>query len=176
MNSSTGPMARIVGAKPIETVVMNSLTVNLHLLLVSFYRPTRDRYKIVIERGAFPSDQYAVKSQLAFHGFGSEPPAVTGGLTRPIEHMGPSPRLQPPATAGGSDSLIQLTPREGESTLRTEAILETIEREADSIALVLLGGVNYYTGQAFDIEAITEAGAPKPAASSASTSRTRPAT
>ena len=124
----TEPMARIIGAKPSETIVMNALTVNLHLLLVSFYRPTSQRYKIVIEKGAFPSDQYAVKSQLRFHGID---PAV---------------------------HLIELAPREGESTLRTEDILETIGREGDSIALILLGGVNYYTGQAFDMAAIAEAG------------------
>jgi len=124
----TEPMARIVGAKPIETVVMNSLTVNLHLMMVSFYRPTAARRKIVIEKGAFPSDQYAVESQLRFHGF--EP---------------------------GSE-LIELKPRAGEPTLRTDDIVEAIEREGDAIALVLLGGVNYYTGQAFDMKTITEAG------------------
>lgn len=121
----TEQMARVVGAKPIETVVMNSLTVNLHLMMVSFYRPDGKRNKIVIEKGAFPSDQYAIKSQLKFHGIGE---------------------------------LVELTPRDGESTLRTEDIIETIEREGDSIALVLLGGVNYYTGQAFDMRSITEAG------------------
>lgn len=124
----TEQMAAIIGAKPIETVVMNSLTVNLHLLLVSFYRPTRDRYKIVIEKGAFPSDQYAVESQIRFHG-------------------------HDPQT-----SLIELSPREGEASLRTEGIIETIEREGDAIALVMLGGVNYYTGQAFDMKSITAAG------------------
>ena len=124
----TQQMAAIVGAKPIETVVMNSLTVNLHLLLVSFYRPTAERYKIIIERGTFPSDQYAVTSQIKFHG---HDPAI---------------------------SLIQLSPRDGESTLRTEDIIETIELEADNVALVLLGGVNYYSGQAFEMAAITEAG------------------
>lgn len=123
----TKPMARVVGAKAIETVVMNSLTVNLHVLMVSFYRPTRERYKIAIEKGAFPSDQYAVESQLRFHGFDKV-------------------------------ALIELTPREGESTLRAEDILEAIDREGDSVALILLGGVNYYTGQAFDMKAITEAG------------------
>ena len=127
----TAQMAAIIGAKPIETVVMNSLTVNLHLLMVSFYRPTAERHKIVIEKGAFPSDQYAVKSQIAFHAL---------------------------STAGTQNSLIELIPRAGESTLRTEDILETIEREGDSIALVLLGGVNYYTGQAFEIKPIAEAG------------------
>lgn len=126
----TASMAAIVGAKPIETVVMNSLTVNLHLLMVSFYRPTNERYKIVIEKGAFPSDRYAVESQLKFHEYKSGP----------------------------GNSLIELTPREDETILRTEDILETIEREGDSIAQILLGGVNYYTGQAFDMKSITEAG------------------
>jgi kynureninase len=124
----TVQMAHVIGAKPIETVVMNSLTVNLHLMLVSFYHPTPDRHKIVIERGAFPSDQYAVKSQIGFHGFDVE------------------------------SSLIELTPREGETTLRTEDILGAIEKDADEIALVMLGGVNYYTGQAFDMEQIVAAG------------------
>ena len=124
----TEQMARVIGAKPIETVVMNSLTVNLHLLLVSFYRPVGERRKIVIEKGAFPSDQYAVASQIKFRG------------------------LDP------VDCLIELSPREGESTLRTEDIIETIERECDEIALVMLGGVNYYTGQAFDMREITDAG------------------
>lgn len=124
----TDPLARLVGAKPVEVVAMNSLTVNLHLLMVSFYRPTNERYKIVIEKGAFPSDQYAVESQLRFHG-------------------------REKATG-----LIELVPREGESCLRTEDILETIDREGDAVALILLGGVNYYTGQAFDMPAITEAG------------------
>lgn len=124
----TEQMAAIIGAKPLETVVMNSLTVNLHLLMVSFYRPTSARYKIIIEKGAFPSDHYAVESQIIFHGY-------------------------EPATA-----LIELTPREGESTLLTDDIIETINREGESIALVMLGGVNYYTGQAFDMKAITAVG------------------
>src|SRR6187551_919504 len=124
----TEQMAGIVGAKPIETVVMNSLTVNLHLLMVSFYRPDDKRQKIVIEKGAFPSDQYAVESQIRFHGGNTD------------------------------ESLIELTPRVGESTLRTEDIIETITRNGHSIALILLGGVNYYTGQAFDMKTITEAG------------------
>ena len=123
----TESMARVVGATPIETVAMNSLTMNLHLLMVSFYRPTKERFKIVIEKGAFPSDRYAVESQLKFHEF-------------------------------EKDGLIELAPREGETTLRTEDIVETIEREGDSISLVLLGSVNYYTGQAFDMRAITETG------------------
>ncbi len=141
----TGQMARVVGAKPIETVVMNSLTVNLHLMMVSFYRPTATRNRIVIEKGAFPSDQYAVESQLRFHN------VLSPGLSRP-------PGDTTPPEGGTQNSLIALTPREGESTLRTEDIVEMIERDGDSIALVLLGGVNYYTGQAFDMRAITDAG------------------
>src|SRR3954469_26043702 len=120
--------ARLVGAKPIEVVVMNSLTVNLHLMMVSFYRPTKQRHKIVIEGGAFPSDQYAVDSQIRFHG------------------------LDP------AHSLIELRPRSGEATLRTEDIVALIEREGDSIALIMLGAVNYSTGQFFDLQAITRAG------------------
>ena len=124
----TEQTAKIVGAKPSEVVAMNSLTVNLHLMMVSFYRPTKERYKIVIERGAFPSDQYAVQSQIRFHGFD-------------------------PATA-----LIELTPRPGESCLRDEDIQSLIERSGNEIALVLLGGVNYATGQVFDIAEITRTG------------------
>ena len=120
--------AELVGAEPHEVVVMNSLTVNLHLMMVSFYRPTRERHKIVVERGAFPSDQYAVKSQIRFHGLDS------------------------------ATSLIELTPRADEACLRDEDIEELIEREGDTIALILLGGVNYQTGQAFDIEGITRLG------------------
>lgn len=124
----TRQTAELVGAKPVEVVVMNSLTVNLHLMMVSFYRPTRGRHKIVVERGAFPSDQYAVRSQIQFHGFA-------------------------PAT-----SLIELTPRRGESCLCDEDIDSLIEREGDGIALILLGGVNYATGQAFDMARITRSG------------------
>jgi kynureninase len=119
--------AELVGAKPLEVVVMNSLTVNLHLMMVSFYRPTASKHKIVIERGAFPSDQYAVKSQIQFHGFD-------------------------PGT-----SLIELTPLRGEICLREEEIESLIER-SDDIALIMLGGVNYATGQAFDMARITRAG------------------
>ncbi len=124
----TEQTAELVGAKPLEVVVMNSLTVNLHLMMVSFYRPTKGRHKIVVERGAFPSDQYAVKSQIRFHGF-------------------------EPAT-----SLIELTPRPGESCLRDEEIESLIERQGDEIALIMLGGVNYATGQAFDMARITRLG------------------
>lgn len=124
----TEQMARIIGAKPIETVVMNSLTVNLHLLMVSFFKPTRERPIVFIEKGAFPSDQYAVESQMRCHGL--------------------DPR----------EFLVELTPRPGEATLRTDDIVDSIEHFGDQIALILLGGVNYYTGQAFDMKAVTAAG------------------
>jgi kynureninase len=124
----TEQTARLVGAKPIEAVVMNSLTVNLHLMMVSFYRPTKARHKIVVEESAFPSDQYAVHSQIQYHG------------------------LDPVS------SLVELRPRAGERVLRDEDILGLIGREGDSIALVMLGGVNYSSGQLFDLEAITRAG------------------
>lgn len=121
-------LAKVVGALPDEVVVMNGLTVNLHLLMISFYRPTPSRYKIVIERGAFPSDKYAVDSQIRLHGYNPE------------------------------EALIQLTPRSGEETLRPEDIEQTLRSEGDKIALVMLAGVNYYTGQYFDIEQITKIG------------------
>jgi kynureninase len=124
----TEQTAELVGAKPLEVVVMNSLTVNLHLMMVSFYRPTKERHKIVVERGAFPSDRYAVQSQIRFHDFD-------------------------PAT-----SLIELTPRPGEFCLRDEDIDSLIEHEGDDIALIMLGGVNYATGQAFDLARITRSG------------------
>jgi len=124
----TRQTADLVGAEAPEVVVMNSLTVNLHLMMASFYRPSRQRHRIVIERGAFPSDQYAVKSQIRFHGFD-------------------------PAT-----SLIELTAREGESCIRDADIADLIEREGESIKLILLGGVNYATGQVFDMPEITELG------------------
>ncbi|MFY9911434.1 MAG: kynureninase [Candidatus Sulfotelmatobacter sp.] len=120
--------AELLGTNPAEVVVMNSLTVNLHLMMVSFYRPTPDRHKILVERGAFPSDQYAVKSQICFHGFD-------------------------PAT-----SLVELSPRPGEACLREEDIEELIERSGEEIALIMLGGVNYATGQAFDIDRVTRVG------------------
>jgi kynureninase len=124
----TDQTAALVGAKPTEVVVMNSLTVNLHLMMASFYRPTSQRNKILVERGAFPSDQYAVKSQIQFHGFD-------------------------PAS-----SLLELTPRDDESCMRDQDVIETIERDGESIALILLGGVNYATGQAFDMAEIVKAG------------------
>jgi kynureninase len=124
----TDKVARLVGANPSEVAVMNSLTVNLHLMMVSFYRPTKTRHRILVEAGAFPSDQYAVKSQIKFHGFD-------------------------PAT-----SLVELRPRDGEDLLRDEDVCELIRREGHSIALVLMGGVNYSTGQAFDMKSITAAG------------------
>jgi kynureninase len=124
----TKQTAELVGAESSEVVVMNSLTANLHLMMASFYRPTADRHRILIEGGAFPSDQYAVKSQIAFHGFD---PAST---------------------------LIQLKARTDEACMRDDDIEELIDRDGDSIALILLGGVNYVTGQAFDLRRITEAG------------------
>ena len=120
-------IAKIVGALPEEVVVMNQLTVNLHLLMVSFYRPTKQRYKIICEAKAFPSDQYAMESQVKYHGLKYE------------------------------DAVIEVNPRDGEYAIRTEDILSTIQQHGDSVALVLFGGVNYYTGQYFDIKKITEA-------------------
>ena len=120
-------LSRIVGCKRNEVVVMNSLTVNLHLLMVTFYRPTKERYKIICEAKAFPSDQYAFESHVKHHGF--EP----------------------------DDAIIEVGPREGEYTIRSEDIISAINRSGDSTALILFGGVNYYTGQYFDLKAITEA-------------------
>ncbi|MEV5823699.1 kynureninase [Micromonospora harpali] len=124
----TGPVARLVGARPTEAVVMNSLTVDLHLLMVSFYRPAGRRTRIVIEDAAFPSDSYAVRSQARFHG------------------------LDPDAT------VLRLRPRPGEDALRTADVTDLLAAEGDTIALVLLGGVNYLTGELLDIPAITAAG------------------
>ena len=118
--------AKIVGAKQSEVVAMNTLTVNLHLMLVSFYRPTKNRHKIIIEADAFPSDIYAVESQIKYHGLSPD------------------------------TSLIKLKPRVGESAIRTEDIEEIIRSQGEDIALIMLGGVNYYTGQVFDFERITK--------------------
>lgn len=120
--------ARLVGAMPIEVVNMNSLTVNLHLMMMSFYRPTRQRYKIVIERTAFPSDRYAVMSQLRLHG------------------------LDP------DEALIELHPREGGTIISNDEIEALLESEGERIALLLLPGVQYYSGQAFDMAHLTRAG------------------
>ena len=123
----TEKAAKVVGAKPIEVVIMNNLTANLHLMMVSFYRPTAKRYKIMMEVSAFPSDQYAMETQAKFHGFNPD------------------------------DAIIELKPREGEYTLRTEDIIAKIQEHKDELAIVMMGGVNYYTGQAFDMAAITKA-------------------
>ena len=124
----TRPAARLVGALPSEVVVMNSLTVDLHLLMVSFYRPAGDRTRIVIEDAAFPSDSYAVRSQARFHGLD-------------------------PDTA-----VVRLRPRDGEDTLRTEDVVAFLETEGETVALLMLGGVNYLTGEVMDMPAITAAG------------------
>lgn len=124
----TNKMAKIVGALPEETIMMNQLTVNLHLLMVSFYQPTPKRYKILCEAKAFPSDQYALQSQVGFHGYSTQ------------------------------DALVEVAPREGEYHIRQEDILAAIEKNRDSLALIMIGGVNYFTGQVFDMKTITEAG------------------
>ncbi|NQX85060.1 MAG: kynureninase [Flavobacteriaceae bacterium] len=124
----TESMAKIVGAKPIEVVTMNTLTTNLHLLMVSFYQPTKTKYKIVIESDAFPSDRYAVQTQLEFHGFDV------------------------------SQGLIEWKPRAGETLLNMEDLESILEEQGDEIALLLIGGVNYYTGQYLDIKRIAQLG------------------
>ncbi len=121
------PLSKIVGAKPAEIVAMNQLTVNLHLLMVSFYRPTKSKFKILCEARAFPSDQYALESQVRFHGFDPE------------------------------EAIIEIVPRPGEYCLREEDILEAIDTHADELALVMMGGVNYVTGQFFNLEKIAKA-------------------
>ena len=122
------PLSKIIGAKPEEVVVMNHLTVNLHLLMVSFYRPTKKRYKILCEAKAFPSDQYALESQVKFHG------------------------LNP------ADAIVEVFPREGEHAIRHEDIISAIEKNKNELALVMFGGVNYFSGQVFNMKAITDAG------------------
>lgn len=123
----TAPIASIVGALDTEVVAMNTLTVNLHFLMVSFYKPKAKKYKILMEGGAFPSDQYAIESQVRFHGY------------------------QP------QDAIIEVFPREGEHTLRTQDIIQAIQDNAAELALVLFGGINYYTGQLYDLENIARA-------------------
>lgn len=124
----SGKLAKVVGAKPSEVTVMNTLTVNLHLLMVSFYRPTQKRFKIICEEKAFPSDQYMIASQVRFHG------------------------LDP------KEAIVEVKKRDGEHNFRTEDVLKCIEEVGEECALVLIGGVNYYTGQVLDMETITEAG------------------
>lgn len=124
----TESMARLVGAKPIETVVMNTLSVNLHLMMVSFYRPTKSRFKILIESDAFPSDRYAVESQIKFHGFSPE------------------------------TALLELKPRPDEHLIRKEDIEALIDQQGDEIALILIGNTNYYSGQFFDMKTISHLG------------------
>ncbi|MGC6430133.1 MAG: kynureninase [Jejuia sp.] len=124
----TEQMADIVGAKPIEVVVMNTLTANLHFMMVSFYQPTSSRYKILIESDAFPSDKYAVESQLRHHGY---------------DHQ---------------EGLVLWKPREGEELLRYEELEDILNEQGEEIALIMIGGVNYYTGQFFDLKRITKLG------------------
>jgi kynureninase len=122
----TKSLAKLVGAKETEVVAMNSLTVNLHLLMLSFYRPTKQRYKIIMEAGAFPSDMYAMETQAQLHGFNPE------------------------------DAVIEIGPRKGEHTIRIEDIEATIKKHKKNLAVVVFGGVNYYTGQFFDMKKIAE--------------------
>ena len=122
----TESSANVVGAKPSEVVIMNALTVNIHLLLVSFYRPKKDRYKIIIEKGAFPSDQYAIESQLKFHGYDKK------------------------------DALIEIEPLKGKEVIEDEEILNIIEKNGSETALIYLGGINYVSGQLFNMELITK--------------------
>jgi kynureninase len=121
------PTARLVGAKSLEVICMNSLTVNLHLMMATFYRPTKSRFKILMEEPAFPSDTYAIKTQIAHHG------------------------LDP------NDALILARPRKAEFTIRTEDIVDLIEKHAHELAVVMFAGVNFFTGQLFNIKKITAA-------------------
>ncbi|TXG38750.1 kynureninase [Seonamhaeicola maritimus] len=124
----TESMAHIVGAKPIEVIVMNTLTANLHFMMVSFYKPTKTRYKILIESAAFPSDKYAVESQLRHHGYDDK------------------------------EGVVLWKPRKDEELLIHEDLEEILEQQGDEIALIMIGGVNYYTGQFFDLKRITKLG------------------
>ena len=120
-------LAKIVGASKDEVVATNTLTVNLHLLMISFYRPANGRYKIIMEAGAFPSDQYAVETQVRMYGY--DP----------------------------AEAIIEITPRDGEYTINEDDIIKAIEDAGESLALVMFGGVNYYTGQFFDLEKKSDA-------------------
>jgi kynureninase len=133
------PLSKIMGCQETEVTVMNSLTVNLHLMLLSFYHPNQERYKIIMEAGAFPSDQYAVETQVNFH----DHLRLISGLERP--------RFAP------EDCIIEIKPRQGEKIIRDEDILSQIEKHGQSVALVLMGGIHYYSGQFFDIPSITRA-------------------
>ena len=126
-NNFKQTLSKMMGCRQDEVTVMNALTVNLHLLLLSFYRPMANRYTIIMEAGAFPSDQYAIETQVKFHGYD-------------------------PSTA-----IVEIAPRKGEKILHTEDIVAAIEKHTDSLALVLMGGINYYTGQLYNIKSITDA-------------------
>ena len=121
------PLSKIIGCAAHEVTVMNTLTVNLHLMLLSFYHPTKHKYKIMMEAGAFPSDQYAVETQVKFHGFDPE------------------------------GSIIEIAPKDGKKNIEEEDITEAIEKNKGELALVLFGGINYYSGQFFDMKKITAA-------------------
>ena len=127
----TKPFANLVGCREAEVVAMNALTVNIHFLLISFYNPNKKRIKILMEKDAFPSDQYAIQSQIELHGFETK------------------------------DALIEIAPREGEKVLRDQDIIDSIEKNSDELALIYLGGLNYYTGQAFDMKSIASLGRSK---------------
>ncbi|MDT8347245.1 MAG: kynureninase, partial [Flavobacteriaceae bacterium] len=122
----TEKMAKVVGAKPVETVIMNTLTANLHFMMVSFYRPTQKRFKILIEADAFPSDRYAVASQAEFHGYDPK------------------------------EAILEWKPSENQSTLDYESLEALLKKHGDTIALVMIGAVNYYTGQFFDLKRIVQ--------------------
>jgi len=121
------PTAHLIGAKPVEVICMNSLTVNLHMMMATFYRPTKSRFKILMEEPAFPSDTYAIKTQIVHHG------------------------LDP------KDTLILARPRKDAFTIQTEDVVDLIEKHADQLALVMFAGINFFTGQLFDVENITAA-------------------